>query len=107
MLSLREINRATLARQLLLERARLPVPRAAERLCALQAQDAKAPYLGLWSRLDGFRKEQLTRAYERRRVVRGTLFRVTIHLVAARDHPGFSAVMLSTCRRQGPGGPFA
>lgn len=92
-ITLRELNRATLARQLLLERARLPVSRAVQRLCALQAQDAKAPYIGLWSRLDGFRKEQLTRAYERKRVVRGTLFRVTIHLVSAGDHPGFSAVM--------------
>lgn len=92
-LTQRELNRATLARQLLLERARLPVPRAVQRLAAMQAQDAKAPYIGLWSRLDGFRKEQLTRAYERKRVVRGTLFRVTIHLVSAADHAGFAAVM--------------
>ena len=92
-LTLRELNRATLARQLLLERARLPVPKAVERLCALQAQDAKAPYIGLWSRLDGFRKEQLTRAYERKQVARGTIFRVTVHLVSARDHPAFALVM--------------
>ena len=59
----------------------------------MQAQDTKAPYIGLWTRLDGFRKEQLTRAYERKRVVRGTLFRVTVQLVAAADHPGFSVVM--------------
>jgi Winged helix DNA-binding domain len=89
----RELNRATLARQLLLERAKLPVPRAVERLCAMQAQSAKAPYVGLWSRLEGFRREQLTRAYERKRVVRSTLFRVTIQLVTAADHPSFAAVM--------------
>jgi Winged helix DNA-binding domain len=59
----------------------------------MQAQDPKAPYLGLWTRLDGFRKEQLTRAYERKQVVRGTLFRVTVQLVAAADHPGFAVVM--------------
>jgi Winged helix DNA-binding domain len=94
----RELNRATLARQLLLERARLPVARAVERLCALQAQDPKAPYIGLWSRLDGFRREQLTTAYERKQVVRGTLFRVTVQLVSARDHPGFSAVMQNRWR---------
>ncbi len=88
----RELNRATLARQLLLERASLSVPRAVERLCALQAQDAKAPYIGLWSRLEGFRREQLTRAYEQRKVVRGTLFRITIQLVAARNYPGFAAL---------------
>jgi hypothetical protein len=92
-LTQRELNRATLARQLLLERTQLTVPKAIERLCALQAQDPRAPYIGLWSRLDGFRKEQLTRAYERRRVVRGTLFRVTIQLVAAADHPAFAVLM--------------
>ena len=69
------------------------MPRAVERLCALQAQDPKAPYIGLWSRLEGFRKEQLTRAYERKQVVRGTLFRVTVQLVSAGDHPSFGAVM--------------
>ena len=78
---------------MLLKRARVTVPKAVERLCAMQAQDPKAPYIGLWTRLDGFRKEQLTRAYERKRVVRGTLFRVTVQLVNAADHPGFSAVM--------------
>ena len=94
----RELNRATLARQLLLRRARLSVPKAVERLCALQAQDARGPYIGLWSRLESFRREQLTRAYERRRVVRGTLFRVTIHLVSAQDHPGFAMRMQSRWR---------
>jgi hypothetical protein len=92
-LSQRELNRATLARQLLLERARLPVPRAVERLCAMQAQDAKEAYLGLWSRVEGFRTERLTRALERRAVVRATLFRVTIHFVSATNHPAFAALM--------------
>ena len=92
-LTQRELNRATLARQMLLGRARVPVPRAVERLGAMQAQSAKAPYVGLWSRLEGFRREQLTRAYERKRVVRSTLFRVTIQLVSAADHPSFAAVM--------------
>jgi hypothetical protein len=59
----------------------------------MQAQDPKAPYIGLWTRLEGFRREQLTRAYERRRVVRGTLFRVTVQLVSAADHPAFGVVM--------------
>jgi hypothetical protein len=87
------LNRATLARQLLLERARLPVSRAVGRLCAMQAQSPNAPYVGLWSRLDGFRKDRLTRAYERRLVVRCTLFRVTMQLVSARDHAAFATVM--------------
>ena len=92
-LSARELNRATLARQLLLEPARLPVARAVERLCAMQAQAPKAPYVGLWSRLEGFHRDQLTRAYERKRVVRSTLFRVTMQLVSAADHPSFAALM--------------
>ena len=64
----------------------------------MQAQSARAPYIGLWSRLDGFRREDLTRAYEQRKVVRATLFRVTIQLVSARDHPAFAAVMHSRWR---------
>ena len=97
-LSQRELNRATLARQLLLQRARLPVARAVERLCAMQAQSPRAPYVGLWSRLDGFRRDQLTRAYQRKRVVRSTLFRVTMQLVSAADHPAFAAIMHSRWR---------
>jgi hypothetical protein len=63
-----------------------------ERLCAVQAQSAPEAYIGIWSRLDGFRKEQLTRALERRRVVRSTLFRVTLHFVSATNHGAFAAV---------------
>jgi hypothetical protein len=92
-LTRRELNRATLARQLLLERARVSVPRAVERLCALQAQSAPEAYLGLWTRVAGFRKERLTAALERRLVVRATLFRITLHFVSAADHPAFAAVV--------------
>ncbi|HET8653104.1 MAG TPA: winged helix DNA-binding domain-containing protein [Gaiellaceae bacterium] len=92
-LTLRELNRATLARQLLLERARLSVPSAVARLCAMQAQSAPEAYLGLWTRLHAFRKELLTAALERRRVVRATLFRMTLHFVSAGDHPAFAAVV--------------
>jgi Winged helix DNA-binding domain len=84
-LSVRELNRATLARQLLLERRRLSVPAAFERLCAVQAQEPTAPYVALWSRLAGFDRDALTRAYEQRRIVRATLMRVTIHMLSGRD----------------------
>lgn len=90
-LTQRELNRALLARQLLLERARLPVPRALERVGGLQNQYAPAGYVGLWSRLDGFARADLTRALERRSAVQGTLLRSTIHLVSARDFPLLAA----------------
>jgi uncharacterized protein YcaQ len=86
-----ELNRALLARQLLLERATVSLPQALERVGGLQAQYAPSSYIGLWSRLDGFERDDLTRALERRTVVQGTLMRVTIHLVSARDYPLFAA----------------
>jgi hypothetical protein len=84
-LTVRELNRATLARQLLLERRAVSVPTAVERLCAVQAQWPTAPYVALWSRVQGFERDALMRALERRRVVRSTLMRATIHMVSARD----------------------
>lgn len=80
-----ELNRALLARQLLLERADLPLPRVLERMGFLQAQYAPSMYIGLWSRVEGFRRPDLTRALEERSVVQGTLLRATIHLVSADD----------------------
>jgi len=84
-LTLRELNRAMLARQLLLERARIGVVPAIERLAALQAQWAPSPYIALWSRLKDFRREKLWSAIERHEVVRARLMRGTLHLVSARD----------------------
>ena len=85
-LSERELNRALLARQMLLERAPVSIPRALERMGGLQAQYAPSMYIGLWSRVEGFERDALTRALERRTVVQGTLMRSTIHLVSARDY---------------------
>ena len=82
----RELNRVLLARQLLLERATLPLPEALDRMGCLQAQYAPSMYIGLWSRVDGFRRQDLTRALEDRSVVQGTLMRVTIHLVSRADY---------------------
>ena len=100
MLTQRELNRALLARQLLLERSRLPVARALERVAGLQAQYAPSAYVGLWSRLENFRRDDLTTALERRTVVQGTLMRVTIHLVSARDYPLFAAGVRDGRREQ-------
>jgi hypothetical protein len=85
-LSTRALNRATLERQMLLERSELPVLEAIERLIGLQAQLPNPPYIGLWSRLTGFEKDGLTRLMMRKRVVRSTMMRGTQHLVTARDY---------------------
>jgi hypothetical protein len=85
-LSTRALNRALLARQLLLERSKLPLTRALERIGGLQTQYAPSAYIGLWSRLQDFRRDSLTRALERRKVVQATLMRSTIHMVSAGDY---------------------
>jgi winged helix DNA-binding protein len=84
-----ELNRALLARQLLLGRASLSLPQALERIGGLQTQYAPSAYIGLWSRLREFRREALTRALEQRRVIQATLMRSTIHVVSAADFPLF------------------
>jgi len=112
-LSQRQLNRALLARQLLLERSSLSIPGALERMAGLQAQYAPAMYIGLWSRLARFERDDLTQALERRTVVQGTLLRATIHLVSARDYWPF-AVGVRRARRErflrvtrgGPSGPI-
>lgn len=93
MLTLRELNRATLARQLLLGRRRLSPLAVIERLAGMQAQWAPAPYVGLWSRIDGFRRETLERAILRGAVLKPTVMRGTLHLVTARDYPVFHAAL--------------
>ena len=85
-LTRRELNRALLARQLLLERSGAPVPRILERMGGLQAQYAPSMYIGLWSRMEGLERDDVTRALERRSVVQATIMRATIHLVSARDY---------------------
>jgi hypothetical protein len=85
-LSQHELNRALLGRQLLLERASLPLARAVERMGGIQSQYAPSSYVGLWSRLEGFEREALTRALERRSLIQATLMRNTIHIVSRRDY---------------------
>jgi hypothetical protein len=102
-LTMRELNRALLARQLLLERRKLGIQQAVERTCAIQAQWPQSPYVGLWNRLIGFKKEQLTRALAQHRVVKTQLFRITLHITSARDYPYFFAVWGPAARDRTPG----
>src|SRR6476659_11316520 len=82
----RALNRALLARQLLLERSPLSIVEAIEQVGGLQTQYAPSGYVGLWTRLSGFRREALTEALEDRTVIQATLMRTTIHMVSRRDY---------------------
>jgi hypothetical protein len=85
-LTLRELNRATLARQMLLDRSSLPALEAIKRLVGLQAQVSNAPYIGLWTRLHSFTQDDLTHLIEQWQVVRATMMRSTLHLMTAEDY---------------------
>jgi hypothetical protein len=97
-LSARALNRATLARQLLLERAPLGVVEGVRRVVALQAQEAASPYIALWTRLRDFDPSALDRAFADGSVVKSTLMRVTLHAVVSDDYLGLHTAMQSTLR---------
>jgi hypothetical protein len=95
-LTLRELNRATLARQLLLERKRLSPTAVIERLVGMQAQWPPAPYVGIWTRTTSFRRKALERELARATVVKATVMRQTLHLVTRRDYALLRAAMSET-----------
>jgi hypothetical protein len=95
-LTLRELNRATLARQLLLQRRRLSPTAVIERLVGLQAQWPSAPYVGIWTRTTSFRREALERELASGAVVKATAMRLTLHLVTRRDYGLLRAAMSET-----------
>ncbi len=92
-LTLRQLNRTLLARQRLLKRAELDSRAAIESLLALQSQIPNPPYIGLWTRLRHFERNDLTALLEARQVVRAPWLRSTLHLVTAADHQRFQAVI--------------
>jgi hypothetical protein len=85
-LTTRQLNRALLARQMLLSREEGTAPAAVERLAGMQAQLARPPFVGLWTRLQGFRRGDLLDALNRREIVRVTAMRGTLHLMSAADY---------------------
>jgi hypothetical protein len=92
-LNLRELNRATLARQGLLERSATGPAEMTEQLLGLQAQEPKQPFIGLWTRIEGFEPENLRAALRDGDVVRATLMRATLHLMSARDYAAFRTAL--------------
>ncbi|WUI03825.1 winged helix DNA-binding domain-containing protein [Spirillospora sp. NBC_00431] len=92
-LSVQALNRATLARQFLLAREPITAAEAVRRLCGMQAQEPKPPFLGLWTRLDGFQASDLHAALHDRSLVRATMMRATLHLMTGDDYRAFRTVM--------------
>jgi hypothetical protein len=97
-LTARQLNRATLARQLLLRREPLDVVEAVRRVAAIQAQEPASPYLALWNRIADFDPADLDAAFADRSVVKASLIRLTLHAVVAEDYPAFYSAMLSSLR---------
>lgn len=93
LITTRQLNRALLARQMLLARENTSAVNAVERLAGMQAQQARPPFVGLWTRLDGFQRGDLTGPLQRREIVRATAMRGTIHLMSAADYVGLRGAL--------------
>ena len=98
-LTIRELNRTTLGRQLLLQGHDMSLIDAMNRLIGLQSQIPNPPYIGLWTRLEQFSKVDLTQAIERREIVRAPLMRSTLHLVTAETHQEIRMSLQSALER--------
>ncbi len=104
-LTARQVNRATLARQLLLRREPIDVVEAVRRVVALQAQEPASPYLALWNRVADFDPGSLDVAFADHAIVKATLMRITLHAVDAADYPPFHEAMQRSLRASRLGDP--
>jgi len=110
-LSTRDLNRALMARQLLLDRREMSALGAIEHLVGMQGEEPHEPYVSLWSRLQRFQPDELVELLQGRRVVRTLLMRRTLHLVTAGDaltwrplhQPMLETRAMGTLRRSLPG----
>jgi Winged helix DNA-binding domain len=99
LLTLRQLNRATLARQMLLARSPAPLLDATRQLVGIQAQVPKPPFVGLWSRVAGLRRGDVVNALLEKRLVRGTSLRGTLHVMTAADFTRFRAPLQAALDR--------
>lgn len=97
-LTRRELNRASLDRQLMLGRVPLPVDEAVRRVVALQAQEPASTHLALWNRVAGFEPDDLTAAFVDGRLFKASLMRLTLHAVHRDDYPAFRHAMAPSLR---------
>ncbi|HEU4994543.1 MAG TPA: winged helix DNA-binding domain-containing protein [Gemmatimonadaceae bacterium] len=102
-LTTRQLNRALLARQMLLERERMSSVAAVERIAGMQAQVPRPPFMGLWTRLENFTADQLLKALNDKKIVRATAMRGTIHLLSTKDFIAFRPVLAEMLRRGAAG----
>src|SRR5689334_18598110 len=97
-LTARQLNRATLGRQLLLDRRTCTPVEAMGNVVALQSQEPPSPYIALWNRINGFDAAALDQAFATHAIVKAQLMRITLHAVAAADYPAFHEAMVPTLR---------